>query len=167
MKRALFLAASFAASLAPVHAAEPKKLGDDVLLQADEVVYDSDKHIVTAHGHVEVDRDGRMLMCDVLVYDQNADVLTASGHVSMLDAKGNVAFADHATLKDKMRDGALQGFAALIGKTGRLAAPSATREQDRYTTAIRAATRPARSATSRDSARPCGRSRPIASSTTS
>ena len=142
MKRALFLAASFAASLAPAHAAEPRKLGDDVLLQADEVVYDSDKHVVTAHGHVEVDRDGRMLMCDVLVYDQNADVLTASGHVSMLDAKGNVAFADHATLKDKMRDGALQGFAALIGKTGRLAAPSATREQDRYTTAIRAAYTP-------------------------
>ncbi len=142
MRRALFLAASFAASLAPAHAAEPKKLGDDVLLQADEVVYDSDKHVVTAHGHVEVDRDGRMLMCDVLVYDQNTDVLTASGHVSMLDAKGNVAFADRATLKDKMRDGALQGFAALIGKTGRLAAPSATREQDRYTTAMRAAYTP-------------------------
>ena len=142
MKRALFLAASFAASLAPAHAAEPRKLGDDVLLQADEVVYDSDKHVVTAHGHVEVDRDGRMLMCDRLVYDQDADVLTASGHVSLLDAKGNVAFAEHATLTDKMRDGALQGFAALIGKTGRLAAPSATRVQDRYTTAVRAAYTP-------------------------
>ena len=41
--------------------------------------------------------------------------------------KGNVAFADHVVLTDQMRDGALDGFGALIGKNGRLAAVSAER----------------------------------------
>ena len=68
--------------------------------------------------------------------------MTASGHVSITDDKGNVAFADHATLTDKMRDGALEGFASLIGKTGRLAATKAFRTQARFTTAYRAAYTP-------------------------
>ncbi|MEI9929277.1 MAG: hypothetical protein WDM89_01570 [Rhizomicrobium sp.] len=29
--------------------------GTDYVLQADDVTYDTDKHFVTAHGHVEVD----------------------------------------------------------------------------------------------------------------
>lgn len=118
--------------------AETKKLGGDILLQADQVDYDVDNAIVTAHGHVEVDYDGRMLMAEKLTYDQNTDTMTASGHVDLIDAKGNVSFADHAVLTDKMRDGALEGFGALIGKNGRLAATKARREQDRYTTGYRA-----------------------------
>jgi len=122
--------------------AETKKLGGDVLLQADEVEYDSDSAVVSAHGHVEVDYDGRILMAETLTYDQNTDTMTASGHVSLVDAKGNVAFADHVTLTDKMRDGALDGFAALIGQNGRLAAAKAVREEGRFTTAYRAAYTP-------------------------
>ncbi len=136
-------AAVSAVLLACAHAqgAEENK-PSDVLLQADQVEYDSDNNVVTAHGHVEVDRDGRILMADKLVYDQNTDTMTASGHVSLLDAKGNVAFANHVVMTDKMRDGALEGFAALIGKTGRLAATKAKREEGRFTTAYRAAYTP-------------------------
>ena len=53
--------------------------------------------------------------------------MTADGHVTVTDAPGNVAFSDHVVLTDHMRDGALQGFGALIGKNGRLAAASAQR----------------------------------------
>ena len=60
-------------------------------------------------------------------YDQATDKVTASGHVSVTDTRGNVVFADHVVLTDHMRDGALQGFGALLGKTGRLAATSAQR----------------------------------------
>jgi LPS-assembly protein len=122
--------------------AETTKVDGDILLQADEVVYDADKKVVTAHGHVEVDYGGRILMADQLVYEQASDTMTANGHVSSLDDKNNVAFADHVTLTDKMRDGALEGFAALIGKTGRLAATKAYRSQGRFTTAYRAAYTP-------------------------
>ncbi|HVZ90449.1 MAG TPA: LPS assembly protein LptD [Rhizomicrobium sp.] len=122
--------------------AEPAKPDPDILLQADEVVYDSEAQVVSARGHVEVDYGGRMLMADTLTYDQASDVMTASGHVSLLDAKGDVAFADHINLTGDMREGALDGFAALIGKTGRLAAARAKREQGRFTTAWRAAYTP-------------------------
>ncbi|HWA90187.1 MAG TPA: LPS assembly protein LptD [Rhizomicrobium sp.] len=122
--------------------AETRKLGGDVLLQADRAEYDVTNHIVTASGHVEVDYDGRILLADTLTYDQNTDVMTASGHVSVTDAKGNVAFAQHVTMTDKMRDGALEGFSALIGGNGRLAAAKAVREEGRFTTAYRAAYTP-------------------------
>lgn len=107
--------------------AETAKPAGDILLQADEVDYDVNNKVVTAHGHVEVDYGGRILMAEQLIYDQNTDTMTASGHVSTLDEKGNVAFANHVTLTDKMREGALEGFSALIGSTGRLAATKAFR----------------------------------------
>jgi len=108
----------------------------DVLLQADEMDYDVDAHVVTARGHVEIDSDKRILLADEVVYDQVHDTTVASGHVSLTDERGNVAFADHVTLTDKMRDGALRGFAALIGKNGRMVAASATRSQGRFVEAF-------------------------------
>lgn len=122
--------------------AETTKVAGDILLQADEVDYDVNNKIVTAHGHVEVDYGGRILMAEKLTYDQNTDTMTASGHVSTLDEKGNVAFANHVMLTDKMREGALEGFSALIGTTGRLAATKAFRTEGRFTTAYRAAYTP-------------------------
>ncbi|MEI9929278.1 MAG: hypothetical protein WDM89_01575 [Rhizomicrobium sp.] len=64
--------------------------------------------------------------------------MTADGHVVTVDDKGNVAFSNHAVMTDKMRDGALEGFQSLIGKSGRLAGTTANRTGDRFTTAYRA-----------------------------
>ncbi len=108
-----------------------------MLIQADEFDYDTDAHVVTARGHVEVDSDGRMLLADEVTYDQNTDKTTASGHVSLTDEKGNVAFSDHVELTDKMRDGVLHSFAALIGKSGRMVASGARRSQGRFIEAFR------------------------------
>jgi LPS-assembly protein len=109
-----------------------------MLLQADQIVYDSDSQTVSAVGHVEIVDGVRILDADNVTYDQNSDKVTASGHVSVTDDKGNVAFADHVVLTDRMRNGALSGFGALIGKNGRLAAVSAQRVQDRIVIAQRA-----------------------------
>ena len=98
-----------------------------ILLEADEIVYDSEAKTVSAVGHVEITDDGRTLLAERVDYDQASDKVTARGHVSITDTKGNVAFADQVVLTDHMRDGALQGFGALIGKTGRLAARNAQR----------------------------------------
>jgi LPS-assembly protein len=98
-----------------------------ILLQADEIVYDDDKKLVSAVGHVEIADQGRTLLAERVEYDQTSDKVTAYGHVSITDARGNVAFADHVVLTDHMRDGALNGFGALIGKSGRLAAAGAER----------------------------------------
>jgi LPS-assembly protein len=120
----------------------PASKDDQVLLQADEVVYDVDRNIVRAQGHVEVDYGGRVMLADSVNYDQVHDKVTADGHVSVMAQNGDVAFADHVTLTDKMREGALSGFAALIGKSGRLVAASASREAGVETTAMNAAYTP-------------------------
>jgi LPS-assembly protein len=117
------------AQAAQIHAPAFKPPGKSapMLLQADEVTYDSEAKTVSAVGHVEIVDDGRTLLAERVDYDQATDKVTARGHVSITDARGNVAFADHVVLTDHMRDGALSGFGALIGKTGRLAARSAQR----------------------------------------
>ena len=106
-----------------------------VLLQADEITYDTDTGLVTAKGHVEVSDDQRTLLADELTYNETTDTVTASGHVSLQDQTGNVAFADRVELTQDLREGALQGFAALIGQTGRLAASSGERHEGRFTIA--------------------------------
>ncbi|HTT98911.1 MAG TPA: LPS assembly protein LptD [Rhizomicrobium sp.] len=143
MRAKLLAGAALSAGLlvANGHAAEPEKQGD-YILQADQVDYDTNNAIVTAHGHVEVDYSGRILTADKLTYDQNTDTMTATGHVVTVDDKGDVAFSNSVSMTDKMRDGALEGFAALIGPTGRLAATKAYRAQGRFTTAYRAAYTP-------------------------
>ncbi len=118
--------------------AKPSEDSDQALLQADEVVYDGDAQTVAAVGHVEIVDQGRILNADSVTYDQKSDRVTADGHVSVTDVSGNVAFADHVVLTDHMRDGALRGFGALIGKNGRLAAASAQRIAGRLVIANRA-----------------------------
>jgi LPS-assembly protein len=105
----------------------PAKVDRQILLQADEVVYDDTHSVVSAQGHVEIVDQGRILTADKVSYDKDADKVSASGHVAMVDAKGNVAFSDHVVLTDRMRDGVMSGFGALIGKNGRMAAVSAQR----------------------------------------
>ena len=138
MKRSVIAVALCGAALLPLIAQAATQLGapapkraapaqDQVLLQADEMVYDDEHKVVSAVGHVEIFDQGRTLLAERVDYDQNSDTVTARGHVSLTDTRGNVAFADHMVLTDHMRNGALQGFGALIGKNGRLAATNARR----------------------------------------
>jgi LPS-assembly protein len=106
-----------------------------ILLQADEITYDSQGGKVTAHGHVEITDEGRTLLADDVIYDEKAGKVFASGHVSLQDQTGNVAFADKVELTRDLRQGALQGFAAMIGDNGRIAAASGERLEGRYTVA--------------------------------
>lgn len=108
-------------------AAKPARNNASILLQADEVDYDSDRKFVSAVGHVEIVQNGQTLQADRVEYDQSTDTVSARGHVVMTDQRGNVAFSDHVVLKDRMRQGVLLGFGALIGKNGRLAARDAQR----------------------------------------
>ena len=119
-------------------------LDKQMLLQADDAEYNTSTHVVSARGHVEIDYEGRILLADMVTYNQNTDVVTADGHVVLMDSQGNVAFAEHVTMTDKMRDGALQGFGALLGAHGRMVAASATRTGGRYTEARHVAYTPCR-----------------------
>lgn len=133
-------------ALAALAAAGPVRAdsfaGKEMLLQADTAVYDDKTKIVTAAGHVEIDYDGRILLADSVSYNQETEVVTADGHVSLLDKTGNVAFADHVVLTDKMRDGAIKGFGAYLGGNSRMVAASAERKEGNKTIARRVAYTP-------------------------
>ena len=113
-----------------------------VLLQADEIDYDTNAGVVTARGHVEVSGEDRTLIADRVTYNENTGAIGATGNVSLQDSTGNVAFADSVELTEDLREGALQGFAALIGERGRLAATSGERREGRFTVAEGAAFTP-------------------------
>ncbi len=115
--------------------AAPVPAPRQILLQADQITYDTSKGLVTAQGHVEISDQERTLIADQVTYNENTDLVTASGHVSLQDETGNVAFADQVELTRDLREGALQGFAALLGQKGRLAANSAERQEGRFTIA--------------------------------
>ncbi|HEX5279277.1 MAG TPA: LPS assembly protein LptD [Micropepsaceae bacterium] len=109
--------------------APPRQL----LLQADQVIYDATKGVVTAQGHVEISSDDRTLIADQVTYNENTDVVMASGNVSIQNAAGDVAYANSVELTRDYREGALQGFSALLGQRGRIAANSAERREGRFT----------------------------------
>src|SRR4051812_14616585 len=140
----LLLAAGSLLAQAPPSPPQVPAGNGQVLLQADQIVYDGPNDMVAAMGHVEIVDDGRILLADQVSYDQKNDKVTASGHVSVTDSAGNVAFANQVELTDRMRDGALRGFGALIGKNGRLAAAGARRIAGHIVIAERAVYSPCR-----------------------
>ena len=133
--RAARLTPIFAAVLAAGWASTAIPAAAQILLLADEIVYDAQSGEVSASGNVEISEAGRVLRADVVTYHPDMNVIGASGHVSLTEPNGDVAFADTLELTGDLREGALQGFAALFGENGRLAAVSGRRWEGRYTEA--------------------------------
>ena len=98
-----------------------------VTFTADEVEYDREKGLVTARGKVEAWQGERLLRADTFTYDRNTGIATATGNVQLLEADGSVLFADSAELKDRFRDGVLEGVRALLAANGKMAANGAQR----------------------------------------
>lgn len=142
---AAVLAAALAAAMAchPARAATTDLNGQHkVLLRADKIVYDTDSSVVSAEGNVEIDYDDHILLANSITYDQKSDIVRAAGRISVLSPNGDVVFADKVVLTEGLRNGALEGFRALIGKGGRLGAERAVREHGDITYATRAAYTP-------------------------
>lgn len=116
---------------------KPYPESGEVLMQADDLVYDRDKRVVTATGHVEISYSPRVLMADKVTYDQNTGVVTADGNVSLLDPEGDVAFADHVVLRNQMKDGVVQTLSVLLTDKSRLAGHDAVRTDGEITTVHR------------------------------
>ncbi|MBL6453807.1 LPS-assembly protein LptD [Belnapia sp. T6] len=98
-----------------------------VTFTAEEVEYDREKGLVIARGRVEAWQGERLLRADEFTYDRNTGVATARGHVQLLEPDGSVMFADEAELKDRFRDGVLEGVRALLAANGKMAANGARR----------------------------------------
>lgn len=110
-----------AVSQAPADGEQP------ALLQADTVSYDRELGTVTASGHVEVSRQGRILLADTLTYNQRDDMLTANGNVSLLETSGEVIFAQYIELTGDLKDGIISDIRVILSDGARIAANGARR----------------------------------------
>jgi LPS-assembly protein len=98
-----------------------------VTFTADSVEYDRGNSLVIATGHVEAWQDDHVLRADRVTFDRNTGVAAASGNVALLEADGQVLFADYAELTKDMNNGVLRDMRAILAENGRLAANGARR----------------------------------------
>ena len=108
-------------------AAQPTPQNAPVTFTADEVQYDQNAALVVARGSVEAFQGGRVLRADELTYNRNTGVATARGNVQLIEADGQVFFAESAVLENQMRDGVLEGLRGYLLQNGRIAATGARR----------------------------------------
>lgn len=110
-----------------------------VLLTSDEMTSDEELGVVTASGNVEIAHGGRILRADTLTYNRRTGVVTASGNVSVVEASGEVAFAEYVELTSDLRDGVMRNIRTMLADQSRFAAVTA-RRADGSRTVMRRAT---------------------------
>lgn len=98
-----------------------------VTFTADEVEYDRERGIVTARGRVEAWQNERILRADIFIYDRDTGIATVRGNVQVMEADGQILFADEAELGEGFREGVLTGVRALLAANARLVANGARR----------------------------------------
>jgi LPS-assembly protein len=106
--------------------------GSEALITADSVTYDEGLGIVTARGNVEISQGGRVLVADSISYNVNTDVVTASGNVALLEATGDVFFANYMEVTGDLKEGFVRDIRLLMADRSRLAAASGTRVGGSY-----------------------------------
>lgn len=106
---------------------------EPVLLTAENVDYDKETSVVTASGNVEVVQGEFIMLADNITYDQVKNSVKARGGVSVMDAAGNVIFADSLELTDNLKTGIIKEFKARLNDNSLFAATSAKKHDENIT----------------------------------
>lgn len=117
---------------APAEPAAPPSQDQPVTFTAEEVEYDQNRSLVTARGRVEAWQGNRVLRADEFTYDRNTGVATARGNVQLIEADGQVIFADSVVLQNQFKDGVLEGLRGLLAQNGRVVAAGARRTDGNF-----------------------------------
>jgi len=108
----------------------PKKIDKaaPLLLEGDELVYDTRNNRVIARGNVQIYYDDYILTADEVIYDQAANTLTATGNAQLKEPNGNIVRAEYLVTTNDFRDAFVQSL-SLVGKDdSRIAARRAVRK---------------------------------------
>ena len=116
-----FVTPPASARAAFLQAEEDSSAQQNTLIEADEVSYNDETNVVTATGHVEIQRGDRVLLADKIVYDRNEDVATATGHVSLLENNGSVFFFEKIEVSGDLKQGLGEEVRVLLGDKSRMA----------------------------------------------
>ncbi|MBW6397796.1 LPS assembly protein LptD [Roseomonas sp. HJA6] len=125
-------AGAAAPAAAPAAPGAPPTQDQPVTFTAEEVEYDQNRALVVARGHVEAWQGNRVLRADEFTYDRNTGVATARGNVQLIEADGQVVFAESVELRNQFKDGVLEGLRGLLAQNGRVAAAGARRTDGNF-----------------------------------
>ena len=105
-----------------------------LLLVADELIYDNSNETVTASGNVQIDYSGNKLVARQVTYDQKTGRLLAAGNVEIIETDGNRIYAENIDITDDFRDGFVNALRVETVDNTRFAAESAERTEGNVTT---------------------------------
>ncbi len=133
------------AGMIPAQPAFAQSLGDgaaasaneDLLLEADTIVYDNDRNTITAVGGVQIDYDGNRLVAQRVTYDRATSRLIASGNVEIVDPDGNRYYSDEIDVTDDFRDAFVRTLRVQTADNTYFAAENAERADGTLTTFTR------------------------------
>ena len=111
--------------------------GDQMLVQADQLVYDQENNKVTAEGHVQIYYGGNALEADRVIYDRKTGRVQAEGHVRIQQPNGSVTYADSADVTENFSKGFIQALRLESPDKTRFAAASAERVSEETTVLTR------------------------------
>jgi LPS-assembly protein len=98
-----------------------------MLLQADQLIYDNDAEKVSAQGSVQIDYNGYKLVARKVSYNQKTKRIVASGNVEIVEPNGHVIVADTIDITDDFGNGFLNALRVETPEDTRFAAESAER----------------------------------------
>lgn len=101
--------------------------GSQMLLEADTLVYDNDKHVVTAVGGVQIEYGGNRLVAQRVEYNRDTKRLVASGAVQIVDKDGTKINSEHIDVTDDFADGFVNALRVETADKTYFAAESAER----------------------------------------
>lgn len=109
------------------------KGSENTLLYADEIIHEKESGLITALGHVEIEREGRVLRADVVTYNNKTDIMTASGHVRLDETSGETIYVDYAELTGDMKTGFVTQARIMLSDNARLVANKGDRKNAEIT----------------------------------
>jgi LPS-assembly protein len=100
MLTAPVIATSFVSSPVAAQSLPETNPDAELLLKADQLIYDNDAQIVTAIGDVQMVYDGYNVVAERVSYNQVTRRVKAFGNVEIIEPDGNKIFADEIDLTD-------------------------------------------------------------------
>ena len=104
-----------------------------LLLNADELEYDTKNNRVIARGNVEIFYNENALTADLVIYDQNTNTLTAIGNAKMKQPDGAIAYGERIDLTADFAEAFVQQLSIVGRDDSRIVARRAIRRDGQVT----------------------------------
>jgi len=126
---------------------KPKAIDNSkpLLLNADELIYDTRNNRVIARGNVEAYYNDYILTADQIIYDQTANTLTAEGNALLKEPNGNVVRGHRLIASVDFTEAFVQSLSVVARDDTRIVADRATRRDGNLTEYERAKFTPCKS----------------------